>query len=58
MTLSIPESAVREPATAFKEAMKAADLTCRYIPQRYNFGGVVLLGTGGVTILIGRHPQP
>lgn len=45
-------------ALAFKEAMKAADLTCRYIPQRYNFGGVVLLGTGGVTILIGRHPQP
>jgi Transposase len=41
-------------AVAFKEAMKAANLTCRYIPQGYDLG---MLGTGGVTIFIGRHPQ-
>jgi hypothetical protein len=41
-------------AVAFKEAMKAADLACRYIPQGYDLG---MLGTGGVTVLIGRHQQ-
>ena len=41
-------------AVAFKEAMKAADLACRYISQPYEMG---MLGRGGVTILIGRHEQ-
>jgi hypothetical protein len=48
-------------AVAFKEAMKAADLSCKYFPNGYDFHGFVPLATGtvqnGVTILIGRHPQ-
>lgn len=40
-------------AVAFKRAMKIAGLTCRYVPRAYNFGGVILGGTGGVTVLIG-----
>jgi hypothetical protein len=45
-------------AMAFKKAMKAAELSCKYIPHYYDFGGGIELGgTGGVTILVGRHPQ-
>ena len=49
-------------AVAFKEAMKAADLSCKYFPHAYDFDGITPLVTGGgvqngVTTLIGRHPQ-
>jgi hypothetical protein len=40
-------------AVAFKKAMKAASLACRYVPKAYDFGGVTLGGTGGVTVVIG-----
>ncbi|HYL62863.1 MAG TPA: hypothetical protein VE077_09595 [Candidatus Methylomirabilis sp.] len=41
-------------AIALKEAMKSAQLSCKYISEAYNFGsGVTVGGTGGVTILIG-----
>ena len=39
--------------TAFKAAMSAAHLSCQYIAEAYNFGNVVIGGTGGVTLVIG-----
>jgi hypothetical protein len=42
-----------DDAKAFKSAMAAAQLPCRYIPRAYDFRGVQILGTSGVTILVG-----
>jgi hypothetical protein len=48
-----------EDSVAFQNAMKAANLTCNYIPHAYNFGnGIEIGGPGGVTLLIGSPTQP
>ncbi len=44
-------------ATAFQNAMKAAQLSCTYFSNGYDFGGIQILGTSGVTVLIGSPAQ-
>jgi len=44
-------------ALAFQKAAKAANLSCIYIPQAFDFGGIPIMGTSGVTIVIGRQPN-